>query len=369
MLSGSPSRQADTSGACRAKDCAFVHGSRAYPFNKSISFGSKRQTLVKRRKKKRSNGLIFVALIFILMVIILAGYIYISKNPAVIDGIPNISGIQPVTTPAGPPGSITSPNNTIKLTAFNLQIFGTSKADKPEVMDVLSKTIRNFDIVAVQEIRDSSQTALPALRNSVNNMAGPKYDFVQGERLGRTTSKEQYAYIYNTQTMQQIGDPYTFPDSNDMFQREPYIAEFKVRDGNFDFVLITSHIDPDTAYQEISDLPNVVENAKGRYQGEGDFIILGDLNADCNYFDENSGSPLRSSDYHWLINNSVDTTTKSTDCTYDRIIISTPAITDFTGNSGVFRFDQVYNLSYDMTISISDHYPVYAEFWSDRDTD
>ena len=98
------------------------------------------------------------------MVIILAGYIYISENPAVIDGIPNQPDNQPVTTPTVTPATNTSPNNTVKLAAFNLQIFGTSKADKPEVMEVLSKTIRNFDIVAVQEIRDASQTALPALK-------------------------------------------------------------------------------------------------------------------------------------------------------------------------------------------------------------
>jgi hypothetical protein len=40
-------------------------------------------------------------------------------------------------------------NGTIKIASFNLHIFGVTKAEKPEVMDVLSKTIRNFDIVAV----------------------------------------------------------------------------------------------------------------------------------------------------------------------------------------------------------------------------
>ena len=262
---------------CIAKECPFVNKQayldfikfRRYPFKKIISFGSKRQTLVKRRKKrKRSNDLIFVAFIFILMVMILVSYIYISNSYAVIDNIPNKADKQLPATPAVTSATVTNPNNTVKLAAFNLQIFGTSKADKPGVMDVLSKTIRNFDIVAVQEIRDASQTALPALKNSVNNMAGPKYDFVVSDRLGRTSSKEQYAYLYNTQTMQQIGSPYTYPDSNDMFQREPYVAEFKARNGNFDFVLITIHTDPDTATQEINYLPAVVENAKGMYQGE-----------------------------------------------------------------------------------------------------
>ncbi len=187
--------------------------------------------------------------------------------------------------------------------------------------------------------------------------------------MGRTTSKEQYAYLYNTQTIQQIGSPYTYPDSNDLFQREPYVSEFKAKNGNFDFVLITIHTDPDTATQEINDLPKVVEDARNKYQGEGDFIVMGDLNVDCGYFNENSQSPLRSSEYFWIINNSVDTTTKSTDCTYDRIIITNPARTDFTGEAGVFRFDTAYNLNYNSTIAVSDHYPSYAGFWNNRDTD
>jgi endonuclease/exonuclease/phosphatase family metal-dependent hydrolase len=236
-------------------------------------------------------------------------------------------------------------------------------------MDVLSKIVGNYDVIAVQEIRDSSQTALPALRDAVNSKGSPKYDFVVSERLGRTTSKEQYAYLYNTQTMQVIGTPYVYPDSNDIFQREPYVAEFEVKNGNFDFVLITIHTDPDTATQEINDLPKVVEDAKSRYQGEGDFIVMGDLNADCSYFNVNGQSLLRSSDYYWIIENSIDTTTKSTDCTYDRIIITNPAITDYAGESGVFRLDSAYNLTYENTIAVSDHYPVYASFWSNRDTD
>jgi deoxyribonuclease-1-like protein len=118
----------------------------------------------------------------------------------------------------------------------------------------------------------------------------------------------------------------------------------------------------------VASVSKVVEDAKTRYQGEGDFIVMGDFNADCSYFNENSQSSLRSSDYFWVINNSVDTTTKSTDCTYDRIIITNPAKTDFTGEAGVFRFDTVYNLSYNSTIAVSDHYPVYASFWT-RDTD
>ena len=91
---------------------------------------------------------------------------------------------------------------TLRLGAFNIQVFGKSKAAKPEVMDVLGKIIRTYDIVAIQEIRDKSQTALPALVDVVNANSSAPYDYVVSERLGRTTSKEQYAYIYNNQTVE-----------------------------------------------------------------------------------------------------------------------------------------------------------------------
>ncbi len=322
-------------------------------------------------RKKHKKSAFTVLTVFVLFLLLIAGYIYMTKNPVILDKIPNLKGglSKPTVSPTVTNPSITAitPNSTIKVGAFNLQAFGTTKASNLEVMGVLSKIVRNYDVIAIEEIRDSSQTALPKLKDTVNSKGGPQYDYIISERLGRTVSKEQYAYLYNTQTMQVIGTPYTYPDSTDIFQREPYVSEFKVKYGNFDFVLITIHTDPDTATQEINDLPKVVDDAKSRFQGEGDFIVMGDLNADCIYFNENSQSPLRSSDYYWVINNSVDTTTKSTDCTYDRIIITSTAKADYTGDSGVFRFDTVYNLTYNATIAVSDHYPVYASFWNNKD--
>ncbi|KAF5428370.1 Metal-dependent hydrolase, endonuclease/exonuclease/phosphatase family [Candidatus Methanomarinus sp.] len=252
------------------------------------------------------------------------------------------------------------------IASFNIQVFGRTKANKPEVMENISKIIRNFDLVAIQEIRDVTQTAVVKLNDTINHEQKHKYTYIMGERLGRTSSKEQYAYFYNTSTIELIGSPYTYPEApyNDMFHREPYIANFKVKNGSFDFVLITIHTDPDEATQEINYLPEVVEDTKNTFGNESNFIILGDLNADCRYFDENGESPLKSSDYFWVINNSLDTTTKSTVCTYDRIIITTETVTDYTKDCGVFRFDEVYNLTYEETIAVSDHYPVYAAFYT-----
>ena len=94
-------------------------------------------------------------------------------------------------------GGNQSSDENLRIGTFNIQIFGISKASKPEVMDVLTRIIRTYDIIAIQEIRDASQTALPTLVDTVN-ADGSQYDYVVSERLGRTTSKEQYDYIYNT---------------------------------------------------------------------------------------------------------------------------------------------------------------------------
>ena len=254
--------------------------------------------------------------------------------------------VTPTPTPSQYPVSYGNQSNVeeqLRIGAFNIQVFGTTKASKPEVMDVLGKIIRTYDVVAIEEIRDKSQTALPMLVDTVNS-DNSRYDYVVGERLGRTTSKEQYAYIYNTQTVILTDTPFTYPEpaGTDPFHREPYIASFKALNGNFDVTLITIHTDPDEATDEINALDAVVSYAQSVYPDEQDFIVMGDLNADCSYFDEDSASTLSSSDYYWCIDNNVDTTTKTTDCTYDRIIITNSAVSDFTGDIGVFRYDMEY---------------------------
>jgi deoxyribonuclease-1-like protein len=132
-------------------------------------------------------------------------------------------------------------------------------------------------------------------------------------------------------------------------------------------VLITVHTDPDEATEEINSLDDVVEYAQSVYLNEQDFIVMGDLNADGYYFNENSISNMSGPEYTWIIDNSLDTTTKPTDYTYDRIILTDTS--DYTGDCGVFRFDTEYGLNYSETVAVSDHYPVYAVFWIDRDSD
>ena len=260
--------------------------------------------------------------------------------------------------------------NTIKIASFNIQIFGVSKASKPDVMNILADTISKFDLVAIQEIRDKTGTAINDLEAAVDSL-GTDYDYIIGPRLGRSTSKEQYAYIYNTSTIT-AKSSYTYDDTAmDLFSRDPYIAAFKAAAGTFDFVLISIHTAPDDATQEINALNDVVKDAQSYFKDEKDFIVLGDFNADCSYFDEDDTTcPLRAECYKWIITNEMDTNLAKSSCTYDRIVITKAATAeDYADKCGVYRFDQIYDLKFKAAKRVSDHYPVYAVFYIDHDSD
>ena len=253
---------------------------------------------------------------------------------------------------------------TVKIAAFNIQIFGQAKSQKQDVMAVLRDVVREFDIVLIQEIRDASEQTIPNFVEVINQMEGPEYSFIRSERLGRTSSKEAYAYIYNTETVQFIqGSDYVYNDVNDVFEREPYIASFKA--GNFDFVLVVIHTKPDDAYNEIGNLTLVVSSIQTANPNENDIIVMGDFNADGSYFDEDDTSnPFKASDYNWLITNAMDTMVK-TDYTYDRMVVLDSTLNHEydAGSAQVFYFDQVYGLNNQTFVAeISDHYPVFAQY-------
>ena len=265
----------------------------------------------------------------------------------------------------------TAETKTAKIAAFNIQIFGKTKSDKTDVMTVLTKIVREFDIVLIQEIRDASEQTIPNFIEKINQIEGATYSFIQSPRLGRTTSKEAYAYLYNTETVQFIqGSDYVYNDTNDVFEREPYIASFKI--GNFDFVLAGIHTKPEDAYNEIGNLTSVVSSIQTAKPKEKDIIIMGDFNADGSYFNEDDTSNLfKASEYNWIITNDIDTTVK-TDYTYDRIVVLDTTLNHEydAGTAQAFYFDQAYGLTNQTFVEkISDHYPIFAQYKTNLEDD
>jgi deoxyribonuclease-1-like protein len=271
------------------------------------------------------------------------------------------------------------------LASFNIQVFGQTKASKPEVMEILADIIRRYNIVAIQEIRDAAGTAILTLRDKVNE-DGAVYEVVVGPRVGRTSSKEQYAFIYDSTVLRLLPGEYTYDDdgdgndsndvddsghSGDLFEREPFVCFFRVKGVDFDFGLVNIHTKPDDATAEIGYLDDVMVDAEA-HLGDPDIICLGDFNADGSYYNEDMYQlTFPSDEYIWLIGTSLDTTVASSDNTYDRIVVTMEAEADFAGDVGILRFDTIYDFS-SPTLDpddVSDHFPVWARFNTESDTE
>jgi endonuclease/exonuclease/phosphatase family metal-dependent hydrolase len=254
---------------------------------------------------------------------------------------------------------------TIKIYSFNIQIFGVSKMSKPEVAGILADIVSRADITAIQEVRSVGIDPVEQFMA----LLPERYDYVIGPREGRSTSKEQYWIIYDAAKFSVLGaEPW--PDQEDIYERNPYAVFFQTT-GGFDFILIDNHIQPGNAAREIAALPEVIAYYQNLWQ-ESDVLVVGDLNADGAYYDESLLTGIFPVDeYTIIITNDDDTTLAASDNTYDRFIVTSSAVEDYTGNYGVIRFDELYDFTqYNIAPSaVSDHYPVWAEFYTGRDTD
>jgi len=258
---------------------------------------------------------------------------------------------------------VSSPE-TIKIMSFNIQIFGASKMSKPEVAGILADIVSHADIIAVQEVRSVSIDPVEQFMALLPDT----YKYVIGPHQGRSSSKEQYWVIYNAAKIAVLEED-SWPDENDIFERSPYAVYFKTN-GVFDFIMLNNHIQPRTAEKEIRALPNVAAYYADLWR-DPDVLIAGDFNADGQYFDSFLLASIFPEIEYKIIFTDEDTTLAPSHNTYDRFIITNSAIEDFTGSFGVIRFDEAYNFEGSNISSnkVSDHYPIWAEFWTNRDTD
>ena len=139
-------------------------------------------------------------------------------------------------------------------------------------------------MVAIQEIRAADQSLLPQFVEIVNS-TGRRYEYALGPRLGRTSSKEQYAFLFDSDRIEiDRTAVYTVDDPDDLLHREPLVAPFRVRGppaaDAFTFTLIDIHTDPDEVRSELDALDDVIQAVRNDGRGEDDVILLGDLNTD-----------------------------------------------------------------------------------------
>ena len=259
--------------------------------------------------------------------------------------------------PAAPISANSGP--TIRIASFNIQIFGNTKASKPYVMEALAQIIRKFDVVAIQEIRSQNEDLIPNFVKRING-TGLHYDYVIGPRVGYTSVKEQFAYIFNTERVQvDHQSVYTIGDPENMLHREPLVASFITKVDPvqaFTFTLVNLHTDPDDVPEEVDALAEVYRVVRRSPQQEDDIILLGDFNADDRHLGRLGQLPGVVPLIAGVATNARQTKQ------YDNLLIHRPSTTEYAGRSGVLDVMRFINRSLKDTLLVSDHFPVWAEF-------
>lgn len=252
-------------------------------------------------------------------------------------------------------------SNTIRIASFNIQVFGTSKASKPNVMEILAQVVRKFDLVAIQELRTTDETVMQSFLSRIN-ATGRAYNYVVGPRLGRTNSKEQYVFVFDTQRIEiDSSSLTTLPDPQDLLHREPLAARFRTKvtpeTNAFTFILVNIHTDPDETKTELDALGDLYPLVQQKNPwAEDDVILLGDLNVNNKRLGKLGALP----DITYTVHGG-PTNTRQTK-SYDNIVFSRTPTTEFTGQSGIVNLQQEFQLSQEQALKVSDHYPIWAEF-------
>jgi len=108
------------------------------------------------------------------------------------------------------------------------------------------------------------------------------------------------------------------------------------------------HARPKYVVEEVTALKKVIDDHKLRFK-INDIAVLGDFNFDCDYCSFKKKELVRAEfpDFRWFIRDNYKTTIASTDCAYDRILVTgNKFINAVVPNSNqTYRYDFEYNLS------------------------
>jgi len=244
--------------------------------------------------------------------------------------------------------------DTISIATFNIRIFSNNSRDDEELLHICN-ILKEFDFIAIQEARDTEVLDRTVLM--LKNRFNLEYRYLASEKVGTERVKEIYAYLYRTDKVKAIKNFGVYPDTEDGFIREPFIAMFKA--GEFDFSVINIH----SIYGDsVSKRRDEARKLAGVYavvqsqDSENDVPLMGDFNLGP---DDSGFQSLKAIPNMIYVNSKTPTSIK--DRLYDNIWFQAYFTEEFTGTYGIIKFDEVLfgNDDKKASLTISDHRPLW----------
>lgn len=319
--------------------------------------------------KRRTIAFAFAALLLVGSALF---FIVRQGSPA---GAPAVPPAGASSAEAAPPGPAAP--GTLRIATYNIQAFGRTKLGRTETLTALARVGTSFDAMAVQEVGSNGSSASEETAEAV--MAGyvARMNELAGADVYGFVRADQFALVYRKDRLTVVD--WGLYSGKEQFAYRPLTASFRTIGAPLDFVLVSAHVRPSLADTEIPALGRLMAEIAVRY-GERDVLCVGDFNADGSYYDEGDGFALAafsSAEFISVVPNDADTTVSSGELAYDRIVLAPSLSEDFTGNWAVMRPGELWDLSAcegpagraGTESALSDHYPVWAEFHTGRDSD
>src|SRR5690606_24593462 len=169
--------------------------------------------------------------------------------------------------------SLTQAQGTLSIVSWNLKNLGKSK-DAGEITHI-SNTVRNFDVIAIQEVvaRPGCPKAVARLHDERNRTRAKSDYLISNPTSGGGNKSECYAFVWNTSRLKLVGDAWLEDKYHQEIVREPYFIRMESASGVFtlvNFHAITKSDKPETEIKYFRFLPQ-------RYRSHR-LIFTGDFN-------------------------------------------------------------------------------------------
>ncbi len=248
----------------------------------------------------------------------------------------------------------------LRIASWALDGFGPTKFADREARRNLVSVIRQFDIVALQQIASIERDLIPRLVDSINQ-GDSRYDFVMGESCGPTGREEQLAFIFDRRRV--IVDrqqTYTVDDPEEQLTFDPLVAWFRAAEPTpataWTFSLVNVRIDLAHAPSEVALLPNIFGAIRHDGRGEDDVVLAGLFQADDAYLVPSLGT----------VNGIAAVRNRPTDIfgkyQTSNILFDSVSTSEYLGGGGVHDYLRLQGLSRTQAEAVTSHLPIYAEF-------
>ncbi|RTY87140.1 endonuclease [Flavobacterium sp. RSP49] len=244
-----------------------------------------------------------------------------------------------------------------KILSWNIANFGKSKSE--ETITYIAKTLKDYDIIAIQEVVAGygGAQAVARLADELNRK-GAKWEYVISDPTSSSAYKtERYAFIWKSSKVKKIGKAWLEKKYQLEIEREPYFCTFQYKNKQFtlvNFHAITKKMQPESEIKYFKFLPDEYPTLN--------LIFAGDFNCPQSHSVFNS---LKKMGFQSILVNqktSLKQECKKEICLaseFDNMYYKTSKTTLL--NSGIIPFYKNFSTLKEAR-KISDHVPIWFEF-------